>query len=208
LTNGIPGISVNMGNQDEADAEATYTVGSSVDGSSTTTASNQNDSSRRLSWNERLGELKRYKESNGHCDVPQVYDSGLGTWVSAQRSQHKRFTMGKTSSMTKQRKKALENLGFSWSLRKRYSWDERFAELRAFSEENQGSCKVPNDGIYKQLWAWCLNQRHGYKNGLVPGERIAMMQRIGFCWDDSVEIQGAEVHMPPVMFQDSKRKPK
>ena len=147
-----------------------------------------NDGSRRLSWNERLEELKRYRESNGHCAVPQIYDSGLGTWVSAQRSQHKRFTMGKTTSMTKQRKEALEKLGFSWSLRKRYSWDERFAELRAFSEDNQGSCEVPNEGIYKPLWIWCLNQRHGYKNGLegkgplVPPERVEMMERLGFRW--------------------------
>ncbi len=37
---------------------------------------------RKLSWNERLDELKDYKDIHGHCDVPQVHESGLGTWVS------------------------------------------------------------------------------------------------------------------------------
>jgi len=138
----------------------------------------------RFTWDDRALELKRYKEANGHCDVPQVYDSGLGTWVSAQRSQYKRFSIGKTSSMTTQRKDALETLGFSWSLRKRYSWDERFGELRVFSAANQGSCDVPNEGVYKALWAWCHNQRDTYQKGFdgIPAERVAMMERIGFRW--------------------------
>lgn len=156
--------------------------------SSTRAIGNSGDGPRRMTWNERLEELKCYKEANGHCDVPQIYDSGLGTWVSAQRSQYKRFSMGKTSSMTAQRKESLQKLGFSWSLRKRYSWDERFAELRSFSEANQGSCEVPNEGIYKPLWAWCQNQKQGYRRGfegkgpVIPAERVAMMERIGFRW--------------------------
>ena len=138
------------------------------------------ENSRRSSWDTRLKELQLYRTSFGHCDVPQTHDSGLGTWVSAQRSQYKRFSGGKTSSMTKERKVALDKIGFSWSLRKRYSWDERFTELRNFSNDNLGSCEVPNDGIYKPLWAWCQNQKHS-RNAL-SGERQAMMERIGFHW--------------------------
>ena len=145
-------------------------------------------STRRLSWNERFEELKRYRESNGHCDVPQIYDTGLGTWVSAQRSQFKRYIVGKTSSMTHQRKSALDKLGFSWSLRKRFSWDERYAELRHYSETHNGSCDVPNEGDYKPLWTWCQNQKQAYKRGRegkshpVPSERVTMMEQIGFRW--------------------------
>ena len=146
------------------------------------------NSTRRLSWNERFEELKRYKESNGHCDVPQIYDTGLGTWVSAQRSQFKRYVVGKTSSMTHQRKAALDKLGFSWSLRKRFSWEERFSELKHFSQTHGGSCDVPNEGDYKPLWTWCQNQKQAYKRGKegkshpVPMERITLMEQIGFKW--------------------------
>ncbi len=145
-------------------------------------------STRRLSWNERFEELKRYRDTNGHCDVPQIYDTGLGTWVSAQRSQFKRYIIGKTSSMTHQRKAALDKLGFSWSLRKRFSWEERFSELKEFSETHGGSCDVPNEGDYKPLWTWCQNQKQAYKRGRegkshpVAAERIALMEQIGFRW--------------------------
>lgn len=148
-------------------------------------------STRRLSWNERFEELKRYKETNGHCDVPQIYDSGLGTWVSAQRSQFKRYIIGKSSSMTHQRKAALDRLGFSWSLRKRFSWEERFAELKGYSETHNGSCDVPNEGDYKPLWTWCQNQKQAYKRGRegkshpVPVERVTLMEQIGFRWSTS-----------------------
>lgn len=143
---------------------------------------------RRLSWNERFEELKRYKDSNGHCDVPQIYDTGLGTWVSAQRSQYKRYAVGKTSSMTHQRKASLDKIGFSWSLRKRFSWDERYAELKHYSDTHNGSCDVPNEGDYKALWTWCQNQKQAYKRGRegkshpVPAERVQMMEQIGFRW--------------------------
>lgn len=155
-------------------------------------------STRRLSWNERFEELKRYRENNGHCDVPQVYDTGLGTWVSAQRSQFKRYIVGKTSSMTHPRKLALDNLGFSWSLRKRFSWGERYAEIRHYSETHNGSCDVPNEEDYKPLWTWCQNQKQAYKRGRegkshpVPNERVQLMEQIGFKWStgsgDSTEM--------------------
>lgn len=156
-------------------------------------------SARRLSWNERFEELKRYKESTGHCDVPQIYDTGLGTWVSAQRSQFKRYIVGKTSSMTHQRKAALDKLGFSWSLRKRFSWDERYAELKEYSETHSGSCDVPNEGDYKPLWTWCQNQKQAYKRGRegkshpVPAERVTLMEQIGFRWTTS---SSASMHYP------------
>lgn len=197
LTNGILGNNYsgdrlqNSNKTYEAQNEERNGLDLKVSGSSNT--SHKSDDSHRLSWNERLEELRTYRETNGHCDVPQIYSGGLGTWVSAQRSQFKRFSQGKTSSLSKQRKEALETLGFSWSLRKRYSWDDRFNELRRFSEDNNGSCEVPNDGIYKALWTWCLNQRHVYKNGLegngpmISAERVAMMERIGFRWVDSPE---------------------
>lgn len=158
-------------------------------------------STRRLSWNERFEELKRYRENNGHCDVPQIYDTGLGTWVSAQRSQFKRYIVGKTSSMTHQRKTALDNLGFSWSLRKRFSWGERYAELRHYSETHNGSCDVPNEGDFKPLWTWCQNQKQAYKRGRegkshpVPNERVRLMEQIGFKWS-TASGDSAEMYLP------------
>ena len=49
--------------------------------------------------------------------VPQRYQANpkLGTWVHTQRRQYKLLTDGKKSSMTKDKAKALESIGFFWA---------------------------------------------------------------------------------------------
>lgn len=145
---------------------------------------------RRLSWGQRLHELQLYKEINGDCNVPQSHSGGLGAWVSAQRAQHKFFLAGKSSSLDNGRQKGLENLGFIWTLRKRASWDERFEELKKYSENHHGSCDVPSHKTYKHLWTWCQNQRQAHRRTIdgdgkgppILPERIASMEGIGFKW--------------------------
>ncbi len=89
--------------------------------------------------------------------------------------------------MTKARKETLDHLGFSWSLRKRFSWDERFIELKKFYE-TKGTSEVPNDPNHKSLWAWCQSQKRSYRNAaegkgpVFPAERIAILNEIGFNW--------------------------
>mmetsp|Transcript_14761 Transcript_14761/g.27764 ORF Transcript_14761/g.27764 Transcript_14761/m.27764 type:complete len:349 (-) Transcript_14761:2563-3609(-) len=153
----------------------------------------EGDGTRRYTWDDRFEELKHYKEQHGHCNVPQIYERGLGTWVSQQRAQYKRFKSGKTSSMTKRRQQKLDSLGFSWSLRKRHSWDERYNELKAFSEANDGSCDVQNEGDFKALWTWCQKQRAAHRRSVegkgprIPKERMMKMEQIGFNWHLPVE---------------------
>ena len=112
--------------------------------------------------------------------------------MSVQRSQDKQFKNGKTTSMTKERRRALETLGFTWTLRKRHSWQERFDQLKSFSRA-KGSCDVLNEGKNKGLWTWCQSQRAVYRKGVegrgvaIPKERIAMMETIGFNWTLPVE---------------------
>jgi Helicase associated domain. len=148
----------------------------------------EGDGARRYTWDDRFEELRLYKEQHGHCNVPQVYERGLGTWVSQQRAQFKRFKSGKTSSMTTRRQQQLEKLGFVWSLRKRHSWGERYNELKAFSDANDGSCDVQNEGDFKALWTWCQKQRAAYrksaegKGPVIPKERVLKMEQIGFNW--------------------------
>ncbi|GFH61940.1 hypothetical protein CTEN210_18416 [Chaetoceros tenuissimus] len=71
-------------------------------------------------WNERLEQLKEYKAQNGHCNVSTIDEGNkaLGGWVSKQRRQYKRMLEGLKSSMTEEKVKKLENIGFEWSLRK------------------------------------------------------------------------------------------
>ena len=70
-------------------------------------------------WEDRLNELKEYRQANGHCNVPSNYppNAQLATWVKCQRRQFKLFWEGKTSNMTLGRIAELEKLGFEWELR-------------------------------------------------------------------------------------------
>ena len=64
-------------------------------------------------------ELKTFKCREGHCNVPQHYSANesLGRWVNKHRIYYKYMVEGKPTSITEQRIKALNAIGFSWSMR-------------------------------------------------------------------------------------------
>jgi hypothetical protein len=74
------------------------------------------------SWGLRFQELEDYKERFGICLVPRQYASNpkLGRWVSTRRYHYKLYQGGKSSQMTEERIRVLENprIGFKWKLRK------------------------------------------------------------------------------------------
>ena len=71
-------------------------------------------------WEERLKELKQYKNLFGNTNVPSKYESNpqLAIWIKRQRRQYKFLTEGKPSTMTSYRVGKLTEINFSWSGRK------------------------------------------------------------------------------------------
>ena len=71
-------------------------------------------------WEERLGELMSFQKSNGHCNVPSIYEDNqkLATWVKCQRRQYKLYQAGSPrSNMTVERIQRLSSMGFVWEIR-------------------------------------------------------------------------------------------
>ena len=70
-------------------------------------------------WNRRYCELKEFKESYGHCNVPHRYKANhkLGEWVGTQRTQYKRKCLNLSSHLNTKRIQALSALDFVWTLR-------------------------------------------------------------------------------------------
>ena len=70
-------------------------------------------------WNEQFQQLCEYNVQFGHCIVPQKYSANpkLGWWVSNQRVNYRFDQEGKPSCMTPERIRALNGIGFKWSLR-------------------------------------------------------------------------------------------
>jgi hypothetical protein len=67
-------------------------------------------------WEEHLEELKAFRKTQRHCNVPRVYvdNRSLGNWVQRQHSQYTYFKEGKKYTMTTQRVHDLESTGFEW----------------------------------------------------------------------------------------------
>lgn len=150
-------------------------------------------------WSQRFEELMAYKREFGHCCVPHTSKDApsLGRWVKRQRYQYKLWQEGRPeSTMTHDRIKALESIGFVWESHEG-TWEQRYSELQQFYSEN-GHSNVPSNHSNNKLATWVKYQRRQFKlqskNGEKPAtkkqpsnssltlDRIKKLQALGFEW--------------------------
>jgi hypothetical protein len=76
-------------------------------------------------WLDRFRQLKAYKEEHGDCLVPAHWEPNpkLGTWVSHQRRQYRKYIFGKESHITHDRIRQLNEIGFHWDMGSRPNED-------------------------------------------------------------------------------------
>lgn len=98
------------------------------------------------SWEEWMCELRKYKEEHGHVNVPLKYEPNmaLGSFVNNQRTRYRLYQSEKRGeggqeqnrhslSMTEDKIRDLEELGFVWNVRDgKTAWSTRFEELREY----------------------------------------------------------------------------
>ncbi|MCH7599053.1 MAG: Helicase associated domain protein, partial [Myxococcales bacterium] len=129
------------------------------------------------SWYEWFGRLKVYTEREGHCRVPQSFQSedryALGNWVAVQRTQRE--------TMSVERKALLDELDFVWNIRDA-AWGEGYEHLKMF-REREGHCRVSqsfqSEGGYP-LGVWVSTQRRNCEK--MSAERRALLDELGFDW--------------------------
>lgn len=141
-------------------------------------------------WSEKFQELCEYREKHGHCLVPHTYSENLALarWVKRQRYQYKLMMENKPSTMTKERVKALEDIGFVWDSQGA-AWGERLEELEDFRKTYM-HCNVPsNYSDNPRLATWIKCQRRQYKlyidgkpSNMTP-QRISHLESLGFEWE-------------------------
>lgn len=95
-------------------------------------------------WMERFQELVAFRNQHGHCLVPNVFKENLplAEWVKRQRYQYKLFRLGQRSTMSVERMKSLEKLGFVWNSHDQV-FEERLKELEDYRAIH-GDCNVPS----------------------------------------------------------------
>lgn len=143
-------------------------------------------------WNFHFEELLTFKNENGHCLVPHTYPqkSHLARWVKRQRRQYKlRVDGNPNSTMTEERIKILNDIGFVWDSHE-VIWNERFSQLREY-KQRFGNCRVPSYcKECPQLASWVKCQRRQYKlfwddgkGSSMNEDRIRLLNSIGFIWE-------------------------
>jgi hypothetical protein len=141
-------------------------------------------------WTEKFEELLHFRELYGHCLVPNCHPNNpaLAQWTKRQRYQYKLKVDGKRSTITDERVRALDEVGFVWDSHKAV-WAERLEELKDFKKQF-GHCNVPSR--YQdnhQLAIWVKRQRRQWKNKMdslpncMTDERQEKLEKIGFVWD-------------------------
>ena len=109
---------------------------------------------REKQFEQKLGQLRIYKEMNGHID-PRFMSGSLALWVRKYRQQYRKYldasarknvdTEVLSGILPEDRRMALENVGFCASMfdeprtrpvgNRRASWEERYEELEEYKAE-------------------------------------------------------------------------
>ena len=127
-------------------------------------------------WTLRFEELKKFKETHGHCNISQRDPTNrpLGQWVVTQR---KAYTKSKMST---ERKEKLDAIGFDFVDTNSTQWTIRFEELKKF-KETHGHCNVSQrDPTNRPLGQWVVTQRQAYTKNKMSTERKEKLDSIGF----------------------------
>ena len=129
-----------------------------------------------VQWEEGYLALKKFKEREGHCVVPQKYlyeKFRLGQWVNVQRTIK--------SELSEERLYQLNKLDFIWSVLEE-KWEVGFGALLKF-KIREGHCRVARihmeDGY--ELGGWVKNVR---KRKLeLSDNHLRRLNELGFSWD-------------------------
>ncbi len=137
-------------------------------------------------WMEKYELLKEYKEEHGNIDIPQSYEVNgvkLGIWLHCQRQAYKGH---KSSKLTSDQIKLLEELGMNWNLRDK-TWDDYYNLLKEY-QKKYGNIDVPTYYQIDQvnLGVWLHHQRQAYRGqgtGVITQDQIKLLEELGMSWN-------------------------
>eukprot|EP00979_Chaetoceros_neogracilis_P005990 scaffold1174_cov281-Chaetoceros_neogracile.AAC.21 len=130
--------------------------------------------SNNVKWNTRFIELEKYKEKNGHCNVPRKNGS-FGIWINTQR------TLFRSKELKEDRYEKLVGIGVVFEdvkfASENVKWNTRFMELEKYKEKN-GHCNCPTKN--GSLGIWILRQRTLFRTKKLKADRYEKLVGIGF----------------------------
>lgn len=131
---------------------------------------------RHLMWEVRFAELKDFKNSYGHAQVPIGWEQNvqLANWVSTQRQEYKNLIKSKTSRLNDKRVAMLNSLGFAWELQ-RGGRRRRLAVNKAGSKESgSGNPPHPADEEEAEGGLPSPSNQESMQQMMPPGDKFAI----------------------------------
>jgi hypothetical protein len=139
-------------------------------------------------FDDRMEDLKWYKETHGHINVSISEDKSLNQFCANARHARKHPSKSKIKQLTDERILAFDAIGFNWMFREYVtrSFDERIEDLEEY-KQTHGHLNVKrheDDNLYQYI----AGIRHSLKKvekdrmRRLTVERIARLNALGFEW--------------------------
>jgi len=123
-------------------------------------------------------------EEDGNSETERLLDGDADRIVDKDIDEEESIT-STSSTLTVDRIRSLEKIGFVWSVRDAYWW-EMLGELKEF-RRNSGHCIVPirdtDEPLRRNLAKWVDQQRQIYVKGSMSEERYQLLFNEGFIWN-------------------------
>ena len=119
-------------------------------------------------------ELLKFKETNGHVDVP-ITGNRLGRRVNKYRTYYRK------EILNQEKIDRLTNIGFQFVLKENISWDNRFEELKEYYKTH--NTKHAMSSINSSLYYWEKRQRIANIKNKLDKEQVEKLNSIDFDWE-------------------------
>lgn len=129
-------------------------------------------------WMKEYRALKVFFDTCGRW--PKREDGPLATWCYTQRERRK------NGRLSKERIRALDEIGFVWNQDLQREWMKNYEELKSFVGKYQRFPKSTEGN----LGGWCHTQRKMHKLGKLSHDRWLLLDKIGFVWSAEQVWQG------------------
>ncbi len=131
----------------------------------------------RLRWERLFIRLKRFRQKNGHCRVPENWpkDKELAIWVGMLRQNEKQLSFDWRFR--------LKEVGFAWQIdlkeEREEIWEQMFQQLLVFQQEH-GHNRITINHPNQKLFRWVAKQRRIQHK--LPAHRLEKLNSIQFSW--------------------------
>ncbi|MGV3640553.1 MAG: helicase associated domain-containing protein, partial [Adhaeribacter sp.] len=128
-------------------------------------------------WQKFFQALLSFRNRYGHMRVPANQEK-LVSWIERQRLARKK------NQLPPDRVKRLDEIGFIWSCEEvnGRSWDEKFAQLKAYKKKHGHSFVPANCKDNRSLGIWVSTQRGLEAKGELQAVKKKKLDQLGFVW--------------------------